>query len=1091
MNNRRRVILLGSGALKIGEAGEFDYSGSQAIRALKEEGYEVWLVNPNIATIQTSPGLADRIFLVPVEPSFVARIIARGRPGGILLSFGGQTALNCGLALHRSGVLGRHGVRVLGSSIETIRKTEDREKFRNEILSIGLKVPLSLVAGNRREAVEAARRIGFPVHVRTAFSLGGFGSGLARTERELEKMVAEGLSATPQIVVEEDLSGWKEIEYELVRDARDNCIAVCNMENLDPMGIHTGDSIVVAPSQTLSNREYFHLRAIAFRVIRRFGVIGECNIQFALDPVSGDYRIIEVNARLSRSSALASKATGYPLARIAAKIAVGHSLPELKNSMNDATTACFEPALDYLVVKIPKWDLTKFDRAIFILGSEMKSVGEIMAVGRSFEEALQKGCRMLGDGIRGLVGNRLPSGVPGLGLEAPTPWRMFALAEAIQRGAGVAGLSQRTRIDPWFLQKIAHVCRVERLLRENSWPPPADLLREAKVTGFSDGQIGALLGKEADAVRALRRRRGILPAVKQIDTLAAEYPVRTNYLYLTYGGEKDDLSPAEGNRKVLIPGSGPYRIGSSVEFDWCCVSAAQSLRRMGYEPVVVNCNPETVSTDYDAGHTLYFEELTPERILDIWEKERPLGCLLAFGGQIPNGLAMEFHRRGLRVFGTDPRNIDRAEDRRKFSSLIDQLGVNQPRWIQAESRREAKRFARRVGYPVLVRPSYVLSGSAMRVAADPDQLAEYLEAAAEVSLDHPVVVSKFIVGAKELEADAVASNGRILAVAVMEHVENAGVHSGDATVVFPPQKTYLETVRRIQKITGRIARALRITGPFNIQFLAVDNQVMVIECNLRTSRSFPFVSKVSGCDMVDLATRAMMGEEVAPLAWSMLDLNHVGVKAPQFSYARIKGADPVPRVEMASTGEVGCLGDDLPEAFLKALLATGFHIPTRRQVLLSIGTMQDKVRFLSSARVLDGIGFQIFATRNTSRFLASEGIDNIRLYKIHERRKPSLLDSIEPEKLDLIINIPRNTDRREMSDGYQIRRRAADFGIPLVTNLQLAELLVKAISQKSRDDLQVKAWDEYLDPRPVSRAPVSASSPRPSSDSRPPFLSDL
>ncbi|MBI4160865.1 MAG: carbamoyl-phosphate synthase large subunit, partial [Acidobacteria bacterium] len=696
------------------------------------------------------------------------------------------------------------------------------------------------------------------------------------------------------------------------------------------------------------------------------------------------------------------------------------------------------------------------------------------AIGRTFEEALQKGCRMLGDGIVGLVGNRLPRGVHDLGIEEPTPWRIFALAEAIGRGAGIAGLSRRTGIDPWFLQRVAHVCRVEREIRSGGWPVPRDLLREAKLSGFSDDQIGALQGRDADAVRDLRGKRGLRPAVKQIDTLAAEYPVKTNYLYLTYGGERDDLPLAAGRRKVLIPGSGPYRIGSSVEFDWCCVTAAQSLRRLGYDPVVVNCNPETVSTDYDAGHTLYFEELTLERLLDIWEKERPLGILLAFGGQIPNRLAMECHRRGLRVFGTDPRDIDRAEDRRKFSALMDRLGIQQPPWVRAASPAAARRFARAAGYPVLVRPSYVLSGSAMRVAADDDQLARYLEGAAAVSREHPVVVSKFIVGAKELEADAVAAGGNLLACAVMEHVENAGVHSGDATVVFPPQKTYLETVRRIQEIARRIAAALRITGPFNIQFLAVDNRVMVIECNLRTSRSFPFVSKVSGVDLVDLATRAMMGAPARPLPSSLLDLKHVGVKAPQFSYARIKGADPVPRVEMASTGEVACLGDDLPEAFLKAILATGFRMPEGRKVLLSIGTMEDKARFLDSARTLRRMGFRIYATRNTSRFLASEGIDNVRLYKIQERRKPSLLDWIEPGRLDLVINIPRNTDRQEASDGYQIRRRAADFGIPLVTNLQLAELLVKALAQKGLEDLQVKALDEYVGEPETVRLPKAA-----------------
>jgi carbamoyl-phosphate synthase large subunit len=1062
MKGRPRVLLLGSGALKIGEAGEFDYSGSQAIKALREEGVEVWLVNPNIATIQTSPGLADRIFFLPVEPSFVAQVIAEGRPDGILLSFGGQTALNCGLALHRQGVLKRYGVRVLGSPISAIEQTEDRQVFARALRAIGLKVPRSDAAHDLAGALRAARTIGYPVMLRTAFTLGGRGSGVARTEADLRRLATEAFTTSHQVLIEEDLTGWKEVEYEVVRDQADNCITVCNMENVDPLGVHTGESIVVAPSQTLTDHEYFLLRDIAFRVIRRFGIVGECNIQYALDPRTDDYRIIEVNARLSRSSALASKATGYPLARIAAKLALGHRLPGLKNSMNDTTTACFEPALDYLVVKMPKWDLEKFQGASHFIGSEMKSVGEVMAIGRSFEEALQKGCRMLGDNIVGLVGNDFNIRQSLQDLSRPTPRRVFALAEALGRGASVDRLARLTGIDPWFLAKMRRIVDLrDEIVAARRALPPA-VLRRAKEHGFADEQIARCTGRTAAAVAARRDRAGIRPVVKQIDTLAAEWPVRTNYLYMTYNGRENDLEPSDGSRKVMILGSGAYRIGSSVEFDWCCVSAAAALRRLGWAPIVVNCNPETVSTDYDMGHTLYFEELTFERILDIWRAERPAGILLAFGGQIPNNHALACARAGIPVFGTRPRDIDRAEDRHKFSTLLDSLGVPQPAWEEVRTRRAAERFAARVGYPVLVRPSYVLSGAAMRIASDTTGLRAALRGAAEVSRRHPVVLSKFVEGAKELEADAVAARGRLLAVAVTEHVENAGVHSGDATVVLPPQKIYLETVRRIKDITAALARALEITGPFNVQFLAQDNAVQVIECNLRASRSFPFISKVSGVDFVDLATRAMMGEPVQPVPASTLDLDYVGVKAPQFSFSRIKGADPALRVEMASTGEVACLGADLHEAFLKAILATGFRLPERRQVLLTIGSLRDKTRFLPSARLLHERGFTLYATRNTSRFLQDNGVPNIRLYKISERRRPSLLDYLVPGRLDLILNVPAGYDRRELTDGYIIRRRAIDYGIPLITNLQLAELFVKAVTGKTREDLLPAAYDTYL-----------------------------
>ena len=1062
MKRRPRILLLGSGALKIGEAGEFDYSGSQAIKSFKEEGAEVWLINPNIATIQTSPGLADRIFFLPVEPGFVSRVIKEARPDAIALSFGGQTALNCGLALHRAGTLRKHGVRVLGSPISAIEATEDRQLFAQELRSIGLKVPRSAAARDVDQAVRIARRIGYPVMMRAGFSLGGRGSGIARTESDLKARAVEAFAASPQILIEEDLTGWKEVEYEVVRDRADNCITVCNMENVDPLGIHTGESIVVAPSQTLTDREYFMLRDIAFRAIRHFGIVGECNIQYALDPRSEEYRIIEVNARLSRSSALASKATGYPLARIAAKLALGRTLPDLKNSMNDTTTACFEPALDYLVVKMPKWDLEKFRGASHFIGSEMKSVGEVMAIGRTFEEALQKGCRMLGDGIVGLTGNDFNIRQSLRDLSQPTPRRIFALAEALGSGRSVAELAQKTGIDPWFLAKMARVVALGAQLAGARRALSDDLLRRAKEAGFSDMQIARLTGAGAAAVGERRRRAGLVPAVKQIDTLAAEWPVRTNYLYLTYQGREDDVVPRNGEQRVMILGSGAYRIGSSVEFDWCCVSAAAALRRLGYAPVVVNCNPETVSTDYDMGHTLYFEELTFERIQDIWRKEKPKGILLAFGGQIPNNLALECARAGIPVFGTQPRDIDRAEDRHKFSTLLDRLGIPQPPWVEATSRREARRFAADAGYPVLVRPSYVLSGAAMRIAADGKALDAALRGAAEVSREHPVVLSKYIGGAKELEADAVAARGRLLAVAVTEHVENAGVHSGDATVVFPPQKIYLETVRRIRAIAAHLARALEITGPFNVQFLALDNEVMVIECNLRASRSFPFISKVSGFDFIDLATRAMMGEDVPPVPSSLLDLEYVGVKAPQFSFSRIKGADPALRVEMASTGEVACLGRDLPEAFLKAILSAGFRWPTGRRVLLSIGSVRDKIHFLPAARALADLGFQVYATRGTSRFLVENGVSNVRLYKIQERRKPALLDALTHGGLDLVINIPLGYDRRELTDGYIIRRRATDFGIPLITNLQLAELVVKSLASKNIADLEALPYDAYV-----------------------------
>ncbi|MBN1939546.1 MAG: carbamoyl-phosphate synthase (glutamine-hydrolyzing) large subunit [Candidatus Aminicenantes bacterium] len=1058
----KKVLILGSGALKIGEAGEFDYSGSQAIKALKEEGLEVVLVNPNIATIQTSEFLADRVYFLPVTPNFVEQVIAREKPDGILLSCGGQTALNCGVALAKSGVLARFGVEVLGTPVKSIEDTEDRERFNARLAEIGLKSPRGFAAATIQDGLRVARKIGYPVMARVAYALGGRGSGISRNETELREALKKGFASSPQVLIEEYLEGWKEVEYEVVRDRDDNCIAVCNMENFDPMGIHTGESIVIAPSQTLTNAEYHMLREIALAAVRHLGIVGECNIQYALHPKTGDYRIIEVNARLSRSSALASKATGYPLAAVAAKLALGRSLPSILNSITKKTSACFEPALDYLVVKIPRWDLKKFRRVSKKIGSEMKSVGEVMAIGRSFEEALQKATRMLQIGVYGVVGNdSYAFDDLELELRQPTDERLFGVAEALKKGWEIDRIHQSTRIDRWFLTKIKNIVETESRLGalKKGAVLPEGLLLEAKKRGFSDKQIAILTGSKESLVRARRDRLRIRPAVKQIDTLAAEYPARTNYLYETYHGTEDDVPFVRKNRKVMVLGSGSYSIGSSVEFDWCCVSAVRTLKRLGYETLMVNYNPETVSTDYDICDRLYFEELSFERVLDIYRREKPLGVILSMGGQVPNNIALKCHKAGMRILGTSPESIDTAENRYKFSRLLDELGIDQPAWRELRSVPEARRFTREAGYPVLVRPSYVLSGAAMTVVFDEKDLEVYLEKASKVSPAYPVVISKFILKAKELEFDAVACDGKIIASAVVEHVENAGVHSGDATMVLPPQKTYIATMRKVRETGRRIAEALDITGPFNLQLLAKDNALKVIECNLRASRSFPFVSKVSKVNFVDLAVEAMMGRK-PKCGKTTLDLNYVGVKAPQFSFSRLRGADPTLGVEMASTGEVACLGEDVQEAFLKSLLSAGYTMP-RKGILLSIGSRADKMRFLESARTLQEMKLPIYATEQTSRLLSDNGIPNSRLFKVHEKKRPNIRDFIAERNIDFVISIPDPERKAAFDSDYELRRMAVDFGVPLLTNLQVSELLVQSLAAKKPEDLLVKAWDEY------------------------------
>ena len=1060
------VLVLGSGALKIGEAGEFDYSGSQALKALREEGIRTVLINPNIATVQTSEGIADKIYFLPVTPDFVEKVIRKERPDGIFLSFGGQTALNCGIQLYQSGVLERYGVQVLGTPVQTIIDTEDRELFVEKLDEIDVKTISSVACASIEEAKKAAAELGYPVILRSAFALGGLGSGFCDDESQLVKLAEKSFSFSPQVLVEKSLKGWKEIEYEVVRDAYDNCITVCNMENFDPLGIHTGESIVIAPSQTLSNEEYHFLRELAIRIVRHLGIVGECNVQYAFDPDSEDYRVIEVNARLSRSSALASKATGYPLAFIAAKLGLGKGLFDLRNSVTQTTSAFFEPALDYVVCKIPRWDLGKFHGVDREIGSSMKSVGEVMSIGRTFEEAIQKGLRMIGQGMHGFVENHpLPFADLDKALREPTDMRVFAISTALQQGYSVERIHQLTKIDRWFLLKLLNIIHLNEELREfrvNSLPE--DLLRRAKVYGFSDFQIARAVGEQDPlVVRARRESLGIVPFVKQIDTLAGEFPAETNYLYMTYQATESDVAPGrEDSREgVVVLGSGAYRIGSSVEFDWCCVQAVKTIRNHGYRSVVVNYNPETVSTDYDVTDRLYFDELSFERVLDIVAMESPKGVVVSTGGQIPNNLAVKLASRGIRLMGTSAEDIDRAEDRKKFSAMLDGLGVDQPEWGELTSQEDIDGFIGRVGFPVLVRPSYVLSGAAMNICSNQEELERFLQLAATVSQEHPVVVSRFIENAKEIEFDAVADHGQIIAYAIGEHVEFAGVHSGDATIQFPPQKLYVETVRRIKRISRQIAAGLHITGPFNIQYLAKENDVKVIECNLRASRSFPFVSKVLKINFVELATKVMLGEKVTPPSKDLFDLDCVGIKASQFSFNRLQKADPVLGVDMASTGEVGCIGDDVPTAILESMLSVGYRIP-KQNILLSTGTPRQKADMLPAARMLVNHGYKLFATGGTSAYLTASGVPNTLVHWPSEPDKqPQALDLLHRKEIDLVVNIPKDLTPRELSNGYKIRRAAIDLNIPLVTNARLAAAFISAFCTVDVDSIPIKSWDEF------------------------------
>ena len=1072
MEKINKVLLLGSGALKIGEAGEFDYSGSQALKAMKEEGINTVLINPNIATVQTSEGFADKIYFLPVTPYFVERVIEKERPDGILLSFGGQTALNCGVELFESGVLEKYGVKVLGTPVQAIKDTEDRELFVRKLDEIEVKTIKSEAVETIQEALAAADRLGYPVIVRAAYALGGLGSGFCDNAEELTALTEKAFSFSPQVLVEKSLKGWKEVEYEVVRDRFDNCITVCNMENFDPLGIHTGESIVVAPSQTLSNDDYHFLRQLAIKIIRHIGIVGECNVQYAYDPDSMDYRVIEVNARLSRSSALASKATGYPLAFVAAKLGLGYGLFELKNSVTKETSAFFEPALDYIVCKIPRWDLGKFHGVRREIGSSMKSVGEVMAIGRTFEEVIQKGLRMIGQGMHGFVGNReLKIDDMDKALKEPTDKRIFVVAKALSEGYTVERIHELTKIDRWFLQKLQNIIDTERQLKQHAEIEkiPEMLLRTAKQQGFSDFQIArAIKGSALDVsgadnakVRTYRKGLGIVPVVKQIDTLAAEYPAQTNYLYLTYNGSENDVQYLHDHRSVVVLGSGAYRIGSSVEFDWCSVNALMTVKQQGWRSVMINYNPETVSTDYDMCDRLYFDELTFERVLDILELESPHGVILSVGGQIPNNLATRLDDAGVNILGTTAQSIDNAEDRHKFSATLDRLGIDQPRWRELTSFADIDDFIREVGFPVLVRPSYVLSGAAMNVCSNEEELHRFLRLAANVSKQHPVVVSEFIQNAKEIEMDAVAQDGEIKLYAISEHIEFAGVHSGDATIQFPPQKLYVETMRRIKKVSAQIAKALKISGPFNIQFLAKNNDIKVIECNLRASRSFPFVSKVLKINFIDLATRVMLGEHVEKPSKTLFDLDYVGIKASQFSFSRLQGADPVLGVDMASTGEVGCIGDDTNEALLKSMLSVGHRIP-KRSVLLSTGTPRQKADMLEAAHLLHNYGLKIYATEGTYRFLTENGIPAVRVYWPSDSEgQPQALDLLHDKLIDMVVNLPKNLSSAELSNGYKVRRAAIDLNIPLLTNARLASTFIKAFTQLSPDDIQIKSWDEY------------------------------
>ena len=1070
--NIKKVLLLGSGALKIGEAGEFDYSGSQALKALREEGIETVLINPNIATVQTSEGVADQIYFLPVQPYFVERVIEKERPDGILLSFGGQTALNCGVELYESGVLEKYSVKVLGTPVKAIMDTEDRERFVEKLDEIEVKTIKSEACEDMNQAVKAANALGYPVIVRAAYALGGLGSGFADNDEELKKICEKAFSFSPQVLVEKSLKGWKEIEYEVVRDQYDNCITVCNMENFDPLGIHTGESIVIAPSQTLTNAEYHKLRELSIKIVRHIGIVGECNVQYAFDPYSEDYRVIEVNARLSRSSALASKATGYPLAFVAAKLGMGYGLFDLKNSVTKTTSAFFEPALDYVVCKIPRWDLSKFHGVDKELGSSMKSVGEVMAIGRNFEEAIQKGLRMIGQGMHGFVENKELE-IPCIdeALREPTDKRVFVISKAMHQGYTVDQIHELTKIDRWFLNKLKHIIDIdEKLKRHNINTLDTDLLREAKVYGFTDFQVARALKLEKEypnmhqaslVVRNLRKRYGILPVVKQIDTLAAEYPAQTNYLYVTYAGTSSDVSFTDDRRSVIVLGSGAYRIGSSVEFDWCGVQALETIRRQGYRSIMINYNPETVSTDYDMCDRLYFDDLSFERVMDIIDFEHPHGVIVSTGGQIPNNLAMNLDAQNVPILGTSAKDIDNAEDRAKFSAMLSRNGINQPEWSALTSMDDIEQFVDRVGFPVLVRPSYVLSGAAMNICSNREELERFLKLAANVSADHPVVVSKFIEHAKEIEFDAVAKDGDILAYAISEHIEFAGVHSGDATIQFPPQKLYVETVRRIKRIARKIAEELHISGPFNCQFMARENDILVIECNLRASRSLPFVSKVLKLNFIDLATKVMLGIPVEKPNKNLFDLDYVGIKASQFSFNRLQKADPVLGVDMSSTGEVGCLGDDSNQALLKSMLSVGQRIPART-VLLSTGGAKQKVEMLDAAKELINHGYELYATPGTSRFLTENGVNNTLVHWPSEQgATPQALDLLHDKKIDMVVNIPKDLTARELTNGYKIRRAAIDLNVPLITNSRLASAFIYAFCNYTPAELDIKAWGEY------------------------------
>ena len=1084
-NNIKKVLLLGSGALKIGEAGEFDYSGSQALKALKEEGIQTVLINPNIATVQTSEGVADQVYFLPVQPYFVEKVIEKERPDGIMLAFGGQTALNCGVELFQSGVLAKYNIRVLGTPVQAIIDTEDRELFVKKLDEINVKTIKSEACDNIEAARKAAATLGYPVILRAAYALGGLGSGFCDNEEELNRLAEKAFAFSPQVLVEKSLKGWKEIEYEVVRDRYDNCITVCNMENFDPLGIHTGESIVIAPSQTLTNSEYHKLRALAIKIIRHIGIVGECNVQYAFDPESEDYRVIEVNARLSRSSALASKATGYPLAFVAAKLGMGYGLFELKNSVTKTTSAFFEPALDYVVVKIPRWDLSKFHGVDKELGSSMKSVGEVMAIGRTFEEAIQKGLRMIGQGMHGFVENKeLKITDIDAALREPTDKRVFVISKAMHMPEyTIDRIYELTKIDKWFLQKLQHIIDIDEELKNSQISTlNPQLLRDAKIYGFSDFQIARALGLEETAdtmhqamlqVRNLRKQMGIVPVVKQIDTLAAEYPAQTNYLYLTYQGIIDcnsvsahcDIAYENDCRSIIVLGSGAYRIGSSVEFDWCGVQALNTIRKEGWRSVMINYNPETVSTDYDMCDRLYFDELTFERVMDIIDYETPNGVIVSTGGQIPNNLAMYLDEQKVRILGTQAQDIDGAEDRAKFSQMLNEIGVNQPEWSALTSMEDIDRFVERVGFPVLVRPSYVLSGAAMNVCSNKEELEKFLQLAANVSEDHPVVVSKFIEHAKEIEMDAVAKDGEILAYAISEHIEFAGVHSGDATIQFPPQKLYVETVRRIKRISRQIAAALHINGPFNIQYMARDNDILVIECNLRASRSFPFVSKVLKLNLIDLATKVMLGLPVEKPSKNLFDLDYVGIKASQFSFNRLQKADPVLGVDMASTGEVGCIGDNTDTALLKSMLSVGHRIP-KKTILLSTGGAKQKADMLDAARMLVAHGYELYATKGTSQYLADNGIANTRVLWPSDEAEgqndaPSALQLLHAHKIDMVVNIPKDLTTHELTNGYKIRRAAIDLNVPLITNARLAAAFIQAFCNVGLEGIGIKSWSEY------------------------------